>query len=144
MQSLLPVPAVVRDTVAGDDSAGAVRTAFAMDKDWVFRFQKYEDLFDLAVCRGNDSLHRYVDILHSGRRHGLGFRRRGVFILPAQIDNGSYSQFSEAGPSFRRGLATAEDMVINLVEIGDARYFDDAQYLARCFDMGWRCGKREG
>ena len=97
-----------------------------------------------SFLRRDDSLHRDVDILHAGRGHGLGFLRCRVLILPAQIDNGFNSQLGEIGPSFRGGLATAEDMVIDLVEIRDAGYFDDAWYVARCFDMGWRCGKREG
>jgi hypothetical protein len=41
-------------------------------------------------------------------------------------------------------LATTENMIIYLVKVGDAGYRDDAEYLARCFDMGWRCGKGEG
>jgi hypothetical protein len=49
-----------------------------------------------------------------------------VLILPAQIDYGFDTQPGEAGPSFSRGLAAAENMVVDLVEIGNAGYRDIA------------------
>jgi hypothetical protein len=54
-----------------------------------------------------------------------------MFVSLAKIDNGFDAQSGKTRPRFCRGLATAEDALIGLVEVGDASNFD----------TGWGCGE---
>jgi hypothetical protein len=44
-----------------------------------------------------------------------------VLVCPAEIDDGLDAQLGEALPSRIGGLATTEDMFIDLMEVGDTQ-----------------------
>src|SRR5438309_8046712 len=71
-KSLGGLPSIVGDAVAGDDGAGAVRAAPAVDeyRSGIFLIQDGQSLRDHRRARGIGSLHRNVNIPHSGCFHG--------------------------------------------------------------------------
>jgi len=117
---------IVGDAVAGNHGAGAIRAPPAVHEYGTGGrvVEQQQELANLLVRRRDDSFHRHADVLHAGRLHGPSLRAGGVLVFQAQVHHRLYTQPGEALPAVLGGLTTAKDMVVDLMEVGNARCFD--------------------
>jgi len=100
------------NAVTGDNApVRSARVAVHKDGSWEFSSSS-----TLAICSWVGATTPFIGTLKYFMQPPTAWasRRCGVLILPAQIDNGFDAQPGEAGPSLSRGLAAAEDTVVDL------------------------------
>ncbi len=116
-QSLLIGPMLVCNAIARDGGAGAVRAASAVDENRPLGalVEKRKHSLYLRFGGGLEFAPRQAHIVHARALDGDHFG-----TLAAQVDHGSDADFGETGEAFAARLPAAVDMLVNLMEVGDA------------------------
>ena len=121
-KGLLVGPMIVRDAVAGDGGAGAVRSASAVDEDGPRRviIQDRKNGRDLRVGRSLVTVPRHAHVMHACLLDGVSFRS-----FAAQVDHGLDADFGQTGKALAVRLGATVDMFVNLMKI---RYAGNGWY----------------
>ena len=110
--------------VAGDHSPGSVFSFLAVHEHWLVRIQDGQNFRDILLLGRHNAVHWHAEVTHTGRLDSLLFCIGRMLALAAQVDNSLYTEAGQTGPAFVRGLPTAVDVLIDLVEVGDASRLD--------------------
>jgi len=118
-QRLLVIPTVVAHTVAGHHCAGAIGPATAVNEYGSCVEQR--ECFGHLFARGRKQpAHRNVNVAHTRGFHRASFGRAVTAAAVPQIQNGLDAEFPQGGPCGVYRLPATEDVIINLVKIGNA------------------------
>jgi hypothetical protein len=114
------VPPIVIDAIGGDDCAGAVGSALAMNENGAVLFQYVQYFVNLRWSGWRETAHWNVDVFHPSRGHHLLFFP-GAAIGFAQVNYGLDSYFGQVLKTLFCWLRSTIYMRIHLVKILDSR-----------------------
>lgn len=122
LQRVLVFPMIMQDAIARHHRTGSIRSAAAVDENRPAGVgnENFENFRNGGGRRRSKPLHGDVDVLHPGGLDSALFGAHRMFSGQAQVDHDFDAQMSQAVPGHIGWLASAEDMRIHFVEIGNA------------------------
>lgn len=128
LQDLFHRPLFIRDTIGGDEDAGAVLAETAMEENFLCRIltEEREELNHLLIRGCGPLIDGDMDETHAQGRNLLPLPEDFCGIFEAKVDHGVDAEFLEFSQTLWPGLRAAVEMIIDSAAVGereDVKFF---------------------